>query len=381
MFIAALIILGGCGEKTPYPSVSSIAGEWLAIKTELYSSPTDDIEKKIENFRFTLDRFYTSPIGSLYQVHRPDEISSIMAIDSAVDRLKTAALNGDDKTVQLIKLEIDSSVNQLQRIDQSLSDTTQRHYFLSLLFFIMLVVSIVISSRILSSRLKKAENRERESLEFSRETVIAQERERERLARELHDTVLQDLAALSFQTDLISRSEDSGERNRLCAKAVSGQKEIMIRVRDICDNLISPDFQFRRLEGSLQNMCHSFEQRTKIECHVTIQDNLQLGSLNLDSQLQCFRIVQECLANIEKHSQATMAPVVIRNRTETELLIIVSDDGKGFEPPDRESCQKLKEQKHYGLWGLYERTALLNGILAVDSEPGEGTTVTLRVPI
>jgi signal transduction histidine kinase len=307
---------------------------------------------------------------------------------NAAERLQIAVLNGDDKAVELIKLEIDSCLDRLQRIDESLSDTSQRHYFQLFLFFTLMVIGVVLTLRIIYSRLQRAEKRERQSLEFSRETIIAQEQERERIARELHDTVAQDLWRLLFQTDLISKSADAAERSRLCTEVYNSQNELMIRVRDICDNLIPPDFQHRRLEGALQKMCYSFEQRTKIECRITIQDNLKLGSLNIDNQLQCFRIVQECLANIEKHSQATTAPVVIRNnpvvihnRTEAELLIIVSDNGKGFQPPDRDSCQKLKEQKHYGLWSIYERAAELNGTLVIDSEAGEGTTVTLRVPI
>jgi signal transduction histidine kinase len=383
MLIAALIVLGSCSENPPYPSVSTIAGEWLAIKMEIPPSlpSVTGIEKKIENFRTTLDRFFTSPVGSLYQVHRPEEIRSIAAIGYAAERLQIAVLNGEKEAGELIKLEIDSYLDQLQRIDESLSATSQRHYFQLFFFFTVLVIAVVLSSRLLYSRLQKAENREQQSLEFSREIVIAQEQERERIARELHDTVAQDLWRLLFQTDLISKSEDTLERNRLCTEVYNSQNELMIRVRDICDNLIPPDFQYRRLEGALQKMCYSFEQRTKIECRITIQDNLQLGSLSIDNQLQCYRIVQECLANVEKHSQATVAPIVIRNNTETELLIIVSDNGKGFEAPDRDSCKKLKEQKHYGLWSIYERTASLNGILVIDSEAGEGTPITLRVSI
>jgi signal transduction histidine kinase len=91
--------------------------------------------------------------------------------------------------------------------------------------------------------------------------------------------------------------------------------------------------------------------------------------------------VQEGLANIEKHSGATVAPVVVRNNAGTELLIIVSDNGKGFTSPDRDSSQNLKEQGHYGLWSMYERAASLGGSFAIDSEAGEGMTITLRVPL
>jgi len=98
-------------------------------------------------------------------------------------------------------------------------------------------------------------------------------------------------------------------------------------------------------------------------------------------QLQCFRIVQECLANTEKHAAASEASVLVRNSAEGELLISVSDNGKGFSPPDRDLYSNLRATGHFGLWSIYERAASLAGALVVDSGVGEGTVVTLRVPI
>ena len=94
IIITFLLVLGSCGEKKSYPSVSSITGEWLAIKIEL-STPADGIGKKIENFRSTLDRFFDSPVGSLYKVHRPDEIKSLADMGNAAERLQIAVLNGE----------------------------------------------------------------------------------------------------------------------------------------------------------------------------------------------------------------------------------------------------------------------------------------------
>jgi signal transduction histidine kinase len=255
------------------------------------------------------------------------------------------------------------------------------NFFLLSFFFSMFVIITVLAFFVLHTRLEKTEIMRLQSAAFSRETIIAQEQERMRISRELHDTVAQELWRLLFQTDLISKSEDAEERRRMCAEVYNSQNELMIRVRNICDNLIPPDFQFGGLEGALLNLCSKFKQRTGIDCSLTIPENLQTGSFNIDDQLQCFRIVQECLSNIEKHSKATMAPVVVRNDTGAELLIIISDNGKGFIPPDREFSQKLMKQGHYGLWSVYERAASLNGTLVIDSEAGEGTTITLRVPV
>jgi signal transduction histidine kinase len=97
-------------------------------------------------------------------------------------------------------------------------------------------------------------------------------------------------------------------------------------------------------------------------------------------QLHCFRIVQEALANIEKHAGAAEVLVLVRANA-AELLICVTDNGRGFSPPDRDSCHKLRAQGHYGLWNMYERAASIGGTLVIDSEAGEGTVLTLRVPL
>jgi len=368
-----------------YTSVSAISGAWLAIKTELISLndnvPAEKLEAKIADFRAVVNRFFNSPVGSLYQLHRPEEIQSL-GLEAALQRLENALRksfeSGNRVKVFSIVLEIDTAIYRLQRIDETLSDTSQLRYFQLFFFFSLLVIIIVLVLSTVYGRLEKAETREQQTLAFSRETVIAQEQERSRLARELHDTVAQDLWRLSFQTDNIDKAQPH-ERSHLLAEVVKGQKEVMRHIRNICDNLIPPDFQRRGLAGALKNLCYNFEQHNGFECQLTIQKNLQLGGLDSDMQLQCFRIVQECLANIEKHAAASEASVLVRNSAEGELLISVSDNGKGFSPPDRDLCRNLRAEGHFGLWSIYERAASLSGSLVVDSETGEGTVITLRV--
>jgi signal transduction histidine kinase len=364
-----------------------VLNSWIELKSGILNvnpaqeAPNSSLDCKIEDFRLSLNLFTSSPIGFQYKINRPEHLQYLADIDAAAMRLNKALKEGGGAEILSIILEIDSHLDQLRLIEKSLSDNTQLNYFLLFFFFSMCIISIVIAYWLLNTRLEKTEARRRQSAAFSRETIIAQEQERMRISRELHDTVAQDLWRLLFQTDLISKSEDAAGRSRICAEVYNSQNELMIRVRNICDNLIPPDFQYGGLEGALLNLCGKFKQRTGIDCRLTIPENLQTGSFNIDDQLQCFRIVQECLSNIEKHSEAAVAPVVIRNDTGDELLVIISDNGKGFIPPDRASCEKLKEQGHYGLWSVYERAASLNGTLAIDSEAGEGTTITLRVPL
>ena len=357
----------------PFPSVASVAGEWLEIKRDINAA-------HIEGFRQTVGRFLASPVGSLYTVHKPEEMRSFEMIIPALEQLQAAVAAGDSQAVFALTLDIDASIDLLRNIDESLTDTSLLRYFQLFFFLAILIIIIILALRILHARLDTAEKRERQSLSFSRETIIAQEQERGRIARELHDTVAQDLWRLSFQTDSIDKAADAAERSRLCAAVVSGQKELMRRIRGICDHLIPPDFQRRGLTDSLGSLCYDFRQRTGIECQLTIQQNLRLDSLDSDTQLQAFRIVQECLVNVEKHAQAEDASVLVRREEDQSLLICVSDNGKGFAPPDRDSSRRLLAEGHFGLWSMYERAAAISGTLIVDSGEGEGTVLTLQIP-
>jgi len=383
LLITAVILCVGCRENTSHQAISAISGKWLAIKEALPSHPTG-LENQIDDFCLSLDSFFSSPVGSLYQIHYPEVIQYRAAVNSAADRLKTALQKNDNTTLYLTAVEIDASLNQLQRIDNNLSDTSQRDYFFLFFLFSLLVIAIIIVLIVQYARLEKAKNRERQTLVFSREAIIAQEQERLRIARELHDTVAQDLWRLSFQTESIDKAGESAQRSKLCAEMVKGQKEVMQRVRSICDNLIPPDFQRRRFDDALRSLCYNFGQRTGIECQFVIEDKLPSGPLDGDMQLQCYRIVQECLTNIEKHAEATETSVIARRTARTtgegELLICVSDNGRGFLPPDRHSREQLRSGGHYGLWGVYERAASIQAALIIDSEEGEGTMVTLKIP-
>jgi signal transduction histidine kinase len=386
--LGLVILFTAIGErKGPYPSVSDISEAWLDIKTHIFPAEphlhdvqAQDIETQIETFTQAINRFADSPVAFLYQTHRRAEMRSLDGITAAADKLKAALQNNDREAVFPNILEIDKTIDTLQRVDAELSGTSQLNYFLLFFFFSLLIISIVLVMTSLKSRLEKETQGHERSVTFSRKTVIAQEQERERIALELHDSVAQDLLRLSLQTELIDKTADPAQRSRLCAEVSGGQKELIRHIRNICENLIPPDFERRGLPEALQILCHRFEKRTGIECPVSIHGNIQPGALNSETQFHCFRIVQECLANIEKHAEATEAPVLVRINAEGELLLFVSDNGRGFSPRNKDTCYALRSQGHFGLWNIFERAAFLNGTLTIDSKPAEGTTITLRIP-
>jgi signal transduction histidine kinase len=373
--VTVIVLASGCGEKTAYPSVSGLSCQWLEIKRMLpegRGGGTSDLETKPDDFNGAMDRFFASPAGSLYQIQRPRIAGPVAVIGETSERLKAAAKAGDQAAVFALMLEIDAAFDQLQSIDTGLSDTIQLRYFELFFFFALLIIATIFALWLLNRRLEKAVHQERQSLIFSRDTIIAQEQERSRLARELHDTVAQDLWRLTFQTDSIKRAAEAEERRLLCEEVVKGQQELIRQIRAICDTLIPPDFR----------------RRTGIECQLAVQEGLRLDPLDADKQLQCFRIVQECLANIEKHSRAREAAALVRNGEPREGAldppiprITVSDNGRGFAAPDRAALLQLRAEGRFGLWSMHERAASLNGTLVLDSEIGEGTIITLEIPL
>jgi len=365
------------GSLEKHPSVSSISEEWLEIKKGLYQIDIQEdyqsILSNIDKFNIMFNNFIISPVGKMYQSYKEEIISeelikALLNIDTLLEKLKTAVQNSDGLiNAQILSsiLEVDTIIESLQFNDANLSNTILQRIYLLFFFLTLLIIIVIIVIQILYSRFEKMETRERQSMLFSREIVNAQEHERKRIAREFHDTVAQDLWRLSFQIEN--------------EKLADEQRAVIQRIRSICDTLIPPDFQRRGLINALKKLMFEFEQRTGIECHITIHEDIALKSMDNDTQLQCYRIVQESLTNIEKHAQAAEVLLLVRQK-DSMLLISVSDNGKGFVPPDYDSCIDLQTKGHMGLWSMYERAASISGTLTIISD-SEGTMINLQVPL
>ncbi len=373
------------------PLLSDIVNAWLDINTKLAPPDitetffSDGIELQIEKFNDSLNRFINSPIGYLYRTHRKEDMLSIQEVSAAVNRLKAAVQNGNEREIFSNTLEIDRAVIMLQRVDIELSVKSQRSSFLLFFFLSLMIIAITLILTALQNRLKTEKLQHQQSISFSRATILAQEHERARIARELHDTVAQDLLRLSLQTELIKKEAVSKNQSRLCAAVAEGQTELLSRIRNICNDLIPPDFQpsgnsYIRLPDALRTLCNTFEKRTGIECNIMIHDNADFSFLDVDMQLHCFRIVQESLANVEKHAKASEVSVLVRSNAEGKLLMFVTDNGNGFEKTDKDFYRVMRAKGHFGLWNMQERAASMNGVFSIDSETGEGASVKLIIP-
>jgi signal transduction histidine kinase len=270
-------------------------------------------------------------------------------------------------------------------------------YFSQFFIFIAIIIVMTLFVWRLYLALEHSRIRGKQSAAFSRQMVIAQEQERSRIARELHDSVAQELSILEMKVSEIRRAAGSNTANstvqELCTELSAGHADLIGRVRNICSDLIPPELRHQGLPDALRRLCYDFEKTANLECRITVQDGFSIDPMPAEMQLQCFRLVQEALTNIRKHAEASEATVLLRNADfgadkKPGLLICVSDDGRGFVYPSPAdtgrggyAVRSISANGHFGIRGMYERISILGGVLSFTSEEGEGTMVKIEAPL
>lgn len=205
----------------------------------------------------------------------------------------------------------------------------------------------------------------------------AQEEERKRIARDLHDDTAQELYALHRQVDNFLRSSADLPEHLAVFLKDSGQqiKKVLQGVRQFGQDLRPPMLEDLGLPATLRWLLAEVSKRSGIDTQLNIEGTER--RLAPDTELAIFRIAQEAVRNAEKHSKASSLKVAVRF-DDDRVAIKVNDDGVGFEPPER--VDELSSDKKLGLVGMQERAKLLGGHLDLVSKPGKGTSVTLEVP-
>ena len=199
-------------------------------------------------------------------------------------------------------------------------------------------------------------------------------RERAAIAYELHDSLAQTLASLRMQADMLADSLAGAafgapaELARIQATLESAN----IELRELIAGFRAP-VDGRDLRTALEEMTARYTAQSAMIVHLQIDG--QLPELPAGPQLQVVRIVGEALANACAHSGGNLARVLVRSDP-ASMRVLVEDDGEGFSMPARDTAPG----EHIGLSVMHERARWLGGSLVIESEPGEGTRVSLAFP-
>jgi len=207
--------------------------------------------------------------------------------------------------------------------------------------------------------------------------ISAQEDERKRIARELHDEAGQLLSALSLGLGAIAQIQDlPPAAGRLVADAKELLKRLLDEVHRLAVDLRPQALDQLGLTGAIESCVQEFGERTGLRTDLEISG---LGGVSPSSlvEITIYRVVQEALANVRKHAHASRVGVLLQCVNGT-VVSTVEDDGVGF---DAHATPNLVADGHLGLFGMQERAALLNGRLTIESARGRGTTVVVEIPL
>lgn len=200
--------------------------------------------------------------------------------------------------------------------------------------------------------------------------------ERQRLARELHDTLAQGMAGLVLQLEATNSHLAAGryERAQTIVQDIMARARVTLAdARAAIDDLRTREAP-ARLDQRVEKCCRRFQEESGLACHWQVDLGVDKGQLTFDQQEQLERILSEALANVRRHAQATAVQVDVAANGGT-LTLHVRDNGRGFD------LEQTPDQGHYGLRGLRERARILAGTLEVNSAPGAGTTILLTIPL
>ena len=212
---------------------------------------------------------------------------------------------------------------------------------------------------------------ERVASDALRRVVGAQELERRRLARELHDETGQALTSILLGLKSV---EDARSEQDLRAATTQLRELVITTLQDV--RRLAVELRPKALDDfglvpALERLVETFSEQTGMQ----VELEPRLGDERLPSEIETalYRIMQEALTNVVKHAQAKHVSIVL-SRRENSVSALIEDDGRGFAPGD-------KREDGLGILGMQERIALVNGRLTVESSPGKGTTLAVDVPL
>jgi len=230
----------------------------------------------------------------------------------------------------------------------------------------LLVINFILHAR----KLKQSESRLQE---LSRHLITAQEEERRRIARELHDDFGQRLAILRIELDILTHQKQSQKRSveqATLRKLLSSVDDLSADMHHLSHGLHSSQLQFLGLSAALKELCGQVSKQHRIAVELQADDAIK--PVPAEIALCFYRVAQEALHNTAKHSGASEVLVTLSDHN-AFLRMRITDAGKGFNPADAAGG--------LGLASMRERLQMVGGQLRVKSKPGAGTELTAQAPV
>jgi signal transduction histidine kinase len=217
-----------------------------------------------------------------------------------------------------------------------------------------------------------------QALQNAQRRLIAEsENERKHLAREIHDQIIQDLLSTNYQLEELGTQHSTSEKLQNDLFLVRENIRSMIdELRNICGTLRPPTIDSLGLNAAIQSFAQEWSKRSGVKINLDLDS--EIGRLSEAIELSIYRIVQEGLNNIHKHSSADHAHIALKRISPRALMISIEDNGEGMD--EDVPITKFTKEGHYGLMGIDERVALLGGRLRIQNKNEGGLLIQAEIP-
>jgi len=379
-------------------NISHFYISWMALKNELYSKSFEksDLYRlviKFSTFKTSMNEVFASDEFTTVRVLDPrvrDNFSAIYVKWPYLDRglqqiISGIAYENDPASVHefLTSPLVNSFEQDLLTLDRevytlSRNQLRKLQILNNLIIIFMLLFFFGLNLHFYFIRQKnEASDRIRN---LTQSLLRVQEEEKKQIAYNLHDDIIQDMASLKIRLENIIDGDKNGQPVVLndLQRISADMQEIIQSTRRISGSIRPYNLDHLGLVGAIRVMCNEMAAQTSI--HVQFRP-IGLDRLRLDytTQINIYRIAQEALRNIRKHSAATHATVRLI-ASSPHIILRIRDNGRGFNPSHLNSST-VSQEPHIGLTSIEERTRLLHGEFQISTAPGKGTEIKVRVPM
>lgn len=271
---------------------------------------------------------------------------------------------------------IDDILAQTEAANQSLSNTINQTFLLVALITVPAVFSVFGTGIIMNLRERRLADSKLK--ELTQRIMNTQEEERSRIARELHDGISQNMVGVRYVLDLAERQVREGKDTALATieRGAGALNTAIKEVRRISHDLRPGQLDDLGLSAALESLINNFEERTEID--VDFESVAFKNVLPFDAKTAIYRVAQEALSNIERHSAADHVKLQLKS-TNAGLEMVIIDNGRGFLTKQNPKHKTVGPSDGLGLRNMQERMEHFNGSLDVLSTP-KGTRLVARLP-
>jgi PAS domain S-box-containing protein len=211
---------------------------------------------------------------------------------------------------------------------------------------------------------------------LTHQLIKAQESERLKISRDLHDHIAQDLSTLKISLETLFKDQQPDLQERVNRLSDVLQRSIAA-VRDMAYDLRPPGLDQLGLVKTLYLYCEDFSKSNSLEIDFAAAGVDELN-LEYETEINIYRLIQEALNNIKRHAAARWVTIRLV-ASSPDIVIRIKDNGKGFNVNDRR--KRALKDKRMGLQSMVERVRLLAGKISIQSKPNKGTTIFIEIPL